>query len=78
MIANNIRGVSYLNLEMGVRGMDLIGGRRDLGGMRMDLGGRRMDLVGRRRNLAGAIMSGEVNLVGSWIYLYVFFLSPHL
>ena len=38
MIAKNIRGALYLNLELDVRGMCLIGGRMDL------IGG--VDLVG--------------------------------
>ena len=57
-------GVSYLNLDLGVRRMDLIGGRMYLSVLSRDVGGRSMDLIGRRSNLIGAIMIGEVNFAG--------------
>ena len=76
MIAKNIRGVSYLNLELRVRRRDLIRGRMDLGGWRMDLGGRGMDLGGRRRrNLIGAIKIGNVNFAGA-LGIFVRFFRP--
>ena len=75
MIAKNIRGDSYLNLDPSVRRSDLIGGRMDLSGRRKDLGGRRMCLVGRRRDLTGSITIGKVIFAGI-LDIFVRFLGP--